>query len=489
MSVNSTATAYPDTSHQPDPGQLDPEGTIIDWLRREAALERSFPYLKRKRSDTFPPSADSSLPAPISSTSSTIEVDDEPEEVKHFHPLEEDIHTSVAANSASGDAHSAIPDPLTDNLPAAPLTSAPTPISSQQPTPKIPTDPQWVAARLKGYRLFQENQIAFTKYPHFQQQVKNILNQKRESKVDPLEFSEFQLAWHVYKDKNEDTLLNKLLPFFMKDKRTVSIDSKAEEEDAHAVVSYLRSGLVEISNREFQRTCLPLWEGGSPPDKKLLDAMAKEDGMPNSKPDRTFGVDMERCPLPIGFSIPSEIAVWLEVMRGIHHPFFFIEGKSYQGNFLEAQNQACRGGATLVSAARRLLATLGKPDTVGPDTRTFVFSAILSPGLMDIWVHWAEVLSPKALPLCHMNKLMSKAIDDEENFGQLRKALHNIVDWGCGPRLTELEPLYPAIVEYTQRQRKEAEQAALAARAAVQKSKDEKASNKRRRSASGGQGL
>lgn len=109
MSVNSTATAYPDTSHQPDPGQLDPEGTIIDWLRREAALERSFPYLKRKRSDTFPPSADSSLPAPISSTSSTIEVDDEPEEVKHFHPLEEDIHTSVAANSASGDAHVSSP--------------------------------------------------------------------------------------------------------------------------------------------------------------------------------------------------------------------------------------------------------------------------------------------------------------------------------------------------------------------------------------------
>ncbi|KAI4104044.1 MAG: hypothetical protein LQ345_007299 [Seirophora villosa] len=413
MSVNFPATAHPDTSQQPDPGQLDPEGTIIDWLRREAALERSFPYLKRKRSDTFPSTIDSSPPASISSTSSIIEVDDEPEEAKHFHPLEEDIHTSMAAKSASRDA-----------------------------------------------------------------QVKNILIQKRQSKVDPLEFSEFQLAWHVYKDKDEDTMLNKLLPLFMKEKRTVSIDSKAEEEDAPAVVSYLRSGLVEISNREFQRTCLPLWEGGSPPDKKFLDAMAKEDGMTMSKPDRTFGVDMEKGPLPIGFSIPSEIAVWLEVMRGIHHPFFLIEGKSYQGNFLEAQNQACRGGATLVSAARRLLATLGQPDTVGPDTR-----------LMDIWVHWAEISSPKTLPLYHMNKLMSKAIDDEENFGQLRKTLHNILDWGCGPRLTELELLYPAIMEYAERQRKEAEQAALVARAAAQQLKDEKASNKRRISASGGQGL
>lgn len=108
---------------------------------------------------------------------------------------------------------------------------------------------------------------------------------------------------------------------------------------------------------------------------------------------------------------------------------------------------------------------------------------------MDIWVHWAEISSPKTLPLYHMNKLMSKAIDDEENFGQLRKTLHNILDWGCGPRLTELELLYPAIMEYAERQRKEAEQAALVARAAAQQLKDEKASNKRRISASGGQGL
>lgn len=371
---------------------------------------------------------------------------------------------------------------------ATPLTSAPISTPSQPPAPKIPTDPQWVAARLEGYRLFQEDQEAFAKYPHFQQRVKNIVNQKRKSLVDPLEFSEFQLAWHTYKDKNEDTVLNKLLPFFMKDKRTISIDGSAEEEDAHAVVSYLRSGLVEITNREFQRTCLPLREDGSPLEKKLLDAMAKEDGMTNPKPDRTFAISMKKNPLPIGFSTPPEIAVWLEVMRGVHHPFFLIEGKSYQGNLLDAQNEACRGGATLVGAARRLLATLGIPDIVGPDTRTFVFSATLSPGLMDIWVHWVDVPSPGALPLYYMNKLMSKAIDDEENFGQLRKALHNILDWGCGPRLTDLQPLYPTIMEYAERQRREAEQKAVATKASAQKSREEKASNKRPRLASAGQG-
>ncbi|KAL8935125.1 MAG: hypothetical protein Q9216_005575 [Gyalolechia sp. 2 TL-2023] len=441
MSLNLAASDHPDTTKQANSRPVDPEGTIIEWLKREAELERSFPYLKRKPSDTYPfRKRNYSL-----STSSTTEGDHGPEEVEDLDPFEEDVYPAMAANvGGGGDAQSTASQDLSGGS------------------------------------------KAFAQYPQFQQRVKNIVNQKRKSMVDPLEFSEFQLAWHTYKGKNEDTRLNKLLPFFMKEKRTLSIDSPAEEEDAHAVVSYLRSGLIEITNREFQRTCLPLREDGSPLEKKLLDAMAKVDGLTNPKPDRTFGVSMKKIPLPIGFSTPPEIAVWLETMRGVHHCFFLIEGKPYQGNLLDAHNEACRGGATLVGAARRLLATLGTPDIVGPDTRTFVFSATLSPGLMDIWIHWVDVPTPGALPLYHMNKIMSKAIDDEENFGQLRKALHNILDWGCGPRMADLQPLYPSIMEYAERQWKEAEQKTLAAKAAVQKAREEKAGNKRPRLASAG---
>ncbi|KAL8951670.1 MAG: hypothetical protein Q9222_002376 [Ikaeria aurantiellina] len=444
---------------------VNPEGTIIECLERESLLQSSFPYLKRKPSDT----------ALSTHSSSTSTISRETEDAEEYG--EEYVVIDMAGNPAAAS------NPPTNDTSSLPASKIP-----PQAIIKIPTDAQWVAHRLSNYRLYQGDRKAFAKYPEFQGQVRDIINAKRLSSVDPVDFAEFQQAWDVYHDKNEDTVLNELLPFFIKDKRSISIKAGTpEEEDARHVVSYLQSGLVKISNREFQRSCLPLREEGMSIDKKLLDAMAKEDGMTNPKPDRTFGIAISKLeslgnPSAGDLSAPAEIAVWLEVMRGVHHPFFLVEGKSYQGNLLDTQNQACRGGATLVSASRRLLATLGEPDVIGPDTRTFVFSATLAPSIMDIWVHWAELPTQGALPIHHMNKLESKAIDDKANFGLLRKILHNILDWGCGSRLETLRPLlYPAMTNYAERQRKELKQKAWEQKAAAQKAKDEKAGNKRQR--------
>lgn len=367
---------------------------------------------------------------------------------------------------------------------------APMPNPVQQPVLKIPSDAQWITERLKTYRLYQNDREAYAKYPALKNKVTQILYRKRVSTVDPLDLQEFQEAWEEYKDENEDTVLNELLPFFMKEKRTVEIENPREQEDSHTVVSFLRSGLVEISNREFQRTCMPFQQDGTSQDKQLIDALAKESGMTNPKPNRTFGISMRKRLFPInGYPIPADIALWMEIMRGIHHSFFIIEGKSYQGSLLDAWNQVNRGGATLVSAARRVLATLGEPDVVGADMRTFVFSATLDPGSMQIWVHWAEVPAPGAIPKYHMTKLDSYAIDNEQTFGQLRKLLHNILDYGCGDRFKEQQALYDGIISYKEKQQKQAELDAAKARAAAQKIKDDKkggkAGNKRARSSVG----
>ena len=55
----------------------------------------------------------------------------------------------------------------------------------------------------------------------------------------------------------------------MKEKRTVKVENAREEEDAYTVVSFLKSGLVEISNREFQRMCIPFQQDGTSQDKQL----------------------------------------------------------------------------------------------------------------------------------------------------------------------------------------------------------------------------
>ena len=106
------------------------------------------------------------------------------------------------------------------------------------------------------------------RYPKFQEQLKRIINQTRLSSVDPEDIIDFESEWDEYKDKNEDTVLNELLPYFIKKKRTISIQGTNEEKDAHAVFAFSKSGVVAISNREFQRTVARL-------EKKILDAMAK----------------------------------------------------------------------------------------------------------------------------------------------------------------------------------------------------------------------
>lgn len=109
MSLNPAASDHPDTSQQVNPGPIDPEGTIIEWLRREAALERSYPYLKRKPSDTYPFRKRNYS----SSTSSNTEVDQEAEEVEDLDPLEEDVYTSMAANAVGdGDAQVSSPSAI-----------------------------------------------------------------------------------------------------------------------------------------------------------------------------------------------------------------------------------------------------------------------------------------------------------------------------------------------------------------------------------------
>ncbi|KAL8993919.1 MAG: hypothetical protein Q9169_005983 [Polycauliona sp. 2 TL-2023] len=425
---------------QPQLDHLDPEGTIQDWLRREGTIEGSSAITKRARTDSSA-STDSHLTDQLSEASSPSSTLDQYEEQPSIDPVGADLwaslpSTPIIAHQSSSTANTG---------------------ASQEPALKYPTDAQWVASRLRTHRLCQNDREAFAKYPKFEEQVWGILNRKRVSSVDPVDFKEFEIAWDEYKDKNEDTVLNKLLPFFIKEKRTVSIEGTADTEDAKAVVSFLKSGLVEISNREFQRTCVPFQQDGSPVDKVLVDALAKIDGITNPKPDRTYGISMKKHLFPSeGFPIPPEIAAWLQIMRDIHHAFFILEGKSFQGNMLDAWNQVNRGGATMNSAIRRILATLGFPNIVGADHRSFVFSATLCPGYMDIWVHWVEVPAPGALPNYHMTKLVSKSLDDEESFGKLRKYLHNILDWGCGSRFTGLQSMYDGIVSYKERQQKKA---------------------------------
>ncbi|KAL8915067.1 MAG: hypothetical protein Q9172_006972 [Xanthocarpia lactea] len=337
--------------------------------------------------------------------------------------------------------------PPSANPPSNPPSGVP-----PQLTFKIPKDPYWVKGELKNHGLYQDDTAALDRYPLFKNYVMKILDSHRHSGVDPTEFDQFTKANAIYGGANEDTFLNELLPYLCKDKHQVLRMDNDGVVDLFSE-SFFDSGLIRSTNREFLENSIQL------PDD-LKQALEKVPGMSNPKPDRTFGTYPNKSHLLDDTDLSPCIGYNLGIMPHMHFPFFLIE--SSQGSPAEAQNQACRAGGALVNATRSLLSDiLHQADAPGPDYQSFVLSATLSPGLMDIWCHWAEVPSPttedRRKPKIHMSLLTSKALRDIDHFGKLRKYLHNILDWGLGERFHgKVERWYSLIMDYERKKEQEA---------------------------------
>ena len=329
---------------------------------------------------------------------------------------------------------------------------------------KIPADSEWVKGRLYQYGLHQEDVAAFEKFPDFEKHVRDILKRKRDSEVSSKEQKSFTVAHRKFKDFNEDTLLYQLMPFLVNRERTVpqSLVDRANilDGEAHQVsVDLVDSGLMTIANREFSRSLPWIFDH----DKDLDKAMKKDAYMTNPKPDRIFAVDVAKLPWPANFAIPARIIALTDVVRSCCHPFCLWEAKSDHGSLADARNQAARGCATVQMYERYLWAELGQKDVVGPDTRTFVFSIISSPEIIEIHVHWVEVSGDKSQPpTYHMNRLSTKALADDEGLGPIRKLINNILDWGIGTRFDGMAGLHREIDAYSRRIAKENQETAAA---------------------------
>ncbi|KAI4096010.1 MAG: hypothetical protein LQ344_001244 [Seirophora lacunosa] len=371
-----------------------------------------------------------------------------------------------------------------------------------------PKGPSWVKRRFEYHRMYQNEEGVLDAYPQFKAQVKAIINPARHSQIGPMEFADVQLTIQTYKYQNEATLLNRLLPFLIKDSRLIQISSGPTElnQDPTTVIeeqltekdrdvvwearSFLRSGLITLVDTFFNNASLPLIHDDPELAGELEKAIKQDDHLTKPMPDRSYAVDPAHCNFPEDFCIPVDIETYLQVAEDVYHIFFVIEGRQDQGSQLEAINQACRDGAALVHVARLLRERLGIADVVGADNRTFVFSATISHSLMEVWVHWAEVFPPEQQrrPKFHMTLLASKAVNDEKDFRDLKKMLHNILDWGVGMRKDGLQPLHDRIVEYAREQEENAKRDLAKAKAdvaAATKAKKEAvgsaASNKRPR--------
>ncbi|KAL8710379.1 MAG: hypothetical protein Q9220_004980 [cf. Caloplaca sp. 1 TL-2023] len=330
-------------------------------------------------------------------------------------------------------------------------SSSPSSSSSDASSEEMPptANPDWVLDRLEWHNMYQDNGSELARFPKLRDEAVKILSRKRESSATREDFQQFMTEFQFYENQNEDTLLEMLVPYVIRQDRKILVPKHGSEEAAFESVKFFNSGIATIVNREFTRGWVPFRQGRDQVDKELVAQMKKlgDKGMSNPKPDRAYGMRRNLYDFPSDFQMPAEILDFLEVLPKVNFIFLILEGKSESGSAAEARNQACRGGAALIHAHRLLLDFLGEKDTVGADHRTFVFSTTVVESTVKIWLHWAEVRE-HALPIYHMSQVVSRVVDDEQLFRQTRIFLHNILDWGAIDRFDELRSVYDLIVYY-----------------------------------------
>ena len=334
-----------------------------------------------------------------------------------------------------------------------------TPSSSQTPSSrskaKASKDTGLVALELTRRGMPKGNKTDLNRYPEFRSMVDNILHSERGSTMKPESARRIIEHQQYYFDSNENTILYNIIPLILKKDymRNLGLESEAAKTAEKAVTNtedrgtqsdeeqewvsreWFDDGVATTINRDCRRTLLPV-QGYGGLDVNVVKLLAKENGMTNPRPDFCYGLRTDKLTVPPDVVLSSDVKTFLEVAPDMEHAFLIIEGKSNKGSIGEAQNQARRGGATLVNAGRKLLEYIEEPDVTGADTRTFVFSATAAPGLIEINVHWAEVLQDHTL--FHMTYLKSYILQDEDQLPGLRATLHNILSWACIDRLQSL---------------------------------------------------
>ena len=333
---------------------------------------------------------------------------------------------------------------------------------------------------MKQHGLLQNNS-ALQKYPEFEQRLRDIINDERLSAMKKKQLGEFEKVSRNVERLGEDTFVGSLLPLIINRKYTGIRDMSDQEaaeiikkldslegsereamqkEYLYTTKLWIDDGLFTTINSEFRTTLLPnKYSDHLGFEPELAKAMAKREGMKNPKPDFIYGVHPDCFPTKLNVMLSPETRTILEISPALFHPFLLIEGKADRGSMAEAQNQACRGGATVINAERILREKIGQLVTQGVDETTAIFSATVAPGLMEIWVHWAEIIGKDDI-LFHMNRLASKALNDKEQVVGLRRILHNILQWGCTTRRGDLNTFHEKLNEHqkaeTEQQKEEA---------------------------------
>ncbi|MCJ1279856.1 hypothetical protein MMC21_007680 [Puttea exsequens] len=218
------------------------------------------------------------------------------------------------------------------------------------------------------------------------------------------------------------------------------------------VCGFSEDDLVYSTSSRLNKSLLPSWKKSQ---RHIFETYnAKEYGLSEPRPDYCYGIVKNRFPDVNAAHISEYASVLIGVASNLLHAFLIVEGKSSKGSLADAENQAIRGGATIVYARRILNNKAGLPESVGPDRRSFSFSLTVDFGIARLWVHWCEVqkrqpgldidpadttwILPDYYETYHMDCLVSCDFFKTEDVRSFQAAIKKVLDWGCLQRKSEV---------------------------------------------------
>lgn len=247
---------------------------------------------------------------------------------------------------------------------------------------------------------------------------------------------EFRRTAEAVKTRNESDSVNALLPYIF--------------PSPH----YLQGGqqgLERTINAVFRPGCVPVQQGLEKEIQTLLDEMLQP---PTPRPDVTFGYNLA------SFSEKQRAFNYnyLQTIAGIgghpQYPFLIVEWKalSTAGKLHEAENQAARGGAAVVSSMLNFYNMLAAGAISKADllTRTACFSATVDSQTITLWVHWFKDAEGGGctyqMSRLGLYPLLTDPRTSGDAYRMLTNYVKNIIGWGLGVRLDNIKAALDALI-------------------------------------------
>lgn len=287
---------------------------------------------------------------------------------------------------------------------------------------------------------------------NFKAKVMKVMKSDRHSEVSGKDAKRFKDNLGAYKNDNENTLMQAILPIMMKEEfSSQNVNDRGEVEGDQRERSFIEAGVkYQVNQLFYNKYCLPHQYMNVVPldESEVHKHFDSKKCMTTPKPDYLYGLDRpELSAPPPDIMLSDGLDVLLDI-TGVRNVFFVWENKSGGGDLLKCGNDALKDASALILARRKLYALKGRAIKPGIDKETYLYTAINNSDKIEFFIAYAWL--PKELD--RVEFCMEMIGSEEFTYDQdipahtiltsIRKVLHNIIEWGSVKRIPELKKFY-----------------------------------------------